>query len=300
MATVAGERISVVDLGKETITDIDLQKKHYSVITFADMARAMAALSSNANTKDSDVDFTFKADVKNTGATRTVNGTTATQAILTITMEGTDKNGERVNMIMSSDMWLASSVAGYDEVQTFYLRMAQKMAFNPTAGFLGAVMAQQPGMSKGLAQVAKEASKINGVPLIQVMRMSAAGAGMPTAAQVSQAQTEANGQQATPSAGDAGAQAAASAATRQTGRLGGIAAGLGGFGGFGRRKKQQEQRQPQQPSGATGSQSAAPPGTIIELTTELTAFSSGAVEASRFEVPAGFKQVEHGMAKQLK
>jgi hypothetical protein len=38
----------------------------------------------------------------------------------------------------------------------------------------------------------------------------------------------------------------------------------------------------------------------MELTTELTSFSSGAADSSKFEVPAGFKQVEHDMAKQLK
>jgi hypothetical protein len=316
LATVTSDRISVIDLGKETVTDIDLQKKQYSVITFADMARAMAALSSKANSKGSDVDFTFKADVKNTGASRAVNGVPTSQSILTITMEGTDKkSGEKVNMIVSSDMWVTSSVSGYDEVQSFYARMAQKMAFNPTAGFLGAMMAQQPGMSKGFSEMAKEASKINGVPVIQVMRMSAAGAGMPTEAQMAQAQQAQSSEAQAPqqeqpavSASEAAGAAAAGAASGRSGRLGGIAAGLGGFGGFGRRKKQQEEAQQQtkqqperqaQPS-APASQGATPPGVFMELTTELTSFSPAPVDASKFEVPPGFKQVEHDMAKQLK
>ena len=45
---------------------------------------------------------------------------------------------------------------------------------------------------------------------------------------------------------------------------------------------------------------ATPPGTLMELTTELTAFSSGAVDSAKLSVPAGFKQVEHPMAKELR
>ena len=79
---------------------------------------------------------------------------------------------------------------------------------------------------------------------------------------------------------------------------------FGGFGGFGRKKKQQQEEQsappPQQQQAAAApppTTSQVPPGTLMELTTELTSFSSGAADASKFEVPAGFKQVEHDMQK---
>ncbi len=35
----------------------------------------------------------------------------------------------------------------------------------------------------------------------------------------------------------------------------------------------------------------------MEMTTELTGFSSAPVDASRFQVPAGFKQVDSDMLK---
>jgi hypothetical protein len=35
----------------------------------------------------------------------------------------------------------------------------------------------------------------------------------------------------------------------------------------------------------------------MEITSELSGFSSGPVDASKFEVPAGFKQVESEMLK---
>ena len=38
----------------------------------------------------------------------------------------------------------------------------------------------------------------------------------------------------------------------------------------------------------------------MEMTTELTAFSSAPVDAAKLNVPDGFKQVEHEMKKALK
>jgi hypothetical protein len=68
-------------------------------------------------------------------------------------------------------------------------------------------------------------------------------------------------------------------------RLGGIAGGLGGLG----RKKEEPAKQ-------------APPEitwqevTLLEQVTELTNLSS-TVDATKFQIPAGFKQVEHEMKK---
>jgi hypothetical protein len=39
---------------------------------------------------------------------------------------------------------------------------------------------------------------------------------------------------------------------------------------------------------------------MMEMTTELMSFSSAPVDASKFEVPPAFKQVEHPMTKALK
>jgi hypothetical protein len=38
----------------------------------------------------------------------------------------------------------------------------------------------------------------------------------------------------------------------------------------------------------------------MEMTTELSAFSSGSVDSARLQVPSGYKQVEHSMTKALK
>jgi hypothetical protein len=306
MAMVNGDRINVIDLNKETFTDIDIKNKTYATITFAEMQAAMAKMAEKMK-GNKDADFTFSADVKNTGASRVVNGMDAKQTVLTLKMEGTDKkSGNKMDMIVASDMWMAPSMAGYDEVRNFYVKMGQKMSWSPNSGFFGAFAAQQPGMSKGMSEVYKEMSKLEGVPVLQIVRMSGAGTGMSeadmAAAQQAQQQAEQQQQQQpAPSVSDAAGQAATGAALGKSGRVGAIAGGLGGFGGFGRKKKQQqEEPAPQQtppPQQQQPAASQAPPGTLMELTTELTSFSSGPADASKLEVPAGFKQVEHDMQK---
>ena len=75
---------------------------------------------------------------------------------------------------------------------------------------------------------------------------------------------------------------------------------LGGFGRFGRRKPKeepkkeepkQEQTPPQQQQPQQGSAS------LMEMTVEMSGLTQAPVDASRFQVPSGFKMVESPMKK---
>jgi hypothetical protein len=317
LSTASAHHISIIDLNAETMTDVDVDKKTYAVITFAEFTRAMQQMSEKMGEKTGDGSMNFKADVKQTGATRAINGFQTKETILTIEIEGQDKkSGEKGAMTVVTDMWLAPDLPGYEEVRSFYTRMAQKLAWTPGMGGMGAMMGRQAGMMKGMSEMYKEASKLQGVPVLQVVRMGGMAGGMSEAdmakMQEAQAQSQQQQQQAPPppSAGDAAGSAATGAALGRMGKLGGLAGAAGGFGGFGRKKKQQQQETPppqpqaQTPPPASSPQStpgsATPPGTLMEMTTELTAFSSAPVDPAKLAVPAGFKQVEHEMKKALK
>ncbi len=60
------------------------------------------------------------------------------------------------------------------------------------------------------------------------------------------------------------------------------------FGGFGKKKKQDEP--PPAANSGTSAQPAA--AVLVESNTQLTSFSQAAVDASQFNPPAGYKQVE--------
>jgi hypothetical protein len=293
MVNLSPDNAQIIDLSKETITSVDFQKKTYAVITFDEMRRALDEMARKMQGKKDpqQPEMQFDVSVKDTGDTQTVNGLPAKRVILTIKMEGQDqKSGEKGSFDVVTDMWLSQQVSGYDQVQRFYQRMAERMNWTPGSGMMTG-MPNAAGMSKGMAQMYRESSKLEGVPVRQIVRMGASGQmraqGAPPPAQAQR--QEQQQQEAAPSVGQA------------LGRIG----GLGRLGGLGRKKKeepppqaQQQQPEPQTASGApaaTGSPSA--PGSLMEMTIESSNFSNAPVDASKFAVPAGFKQVEHDMIR---
>ena len=282
MAHIGANHISVIDLKSETITDIDPVKKTYSVITFADMAKAMQQMSDKMaeKGKEQKADMNFKASLKETGEKKVISGFNTKEVVLTIEMEATDqKSGNKGAMTVVSDMWLTPQIPGYEDVKDFYKRMATKLAWTPG----GNAMAMQRGdMMKGMGQLAKESAKLEGVPILQIMKMGVAGdgTGMPPSGSAEKPR------QAAPPPPTAGEMAASAIAGRF------------GVGGFGKKKKPVEE-QPAQTTTAPA-QSSDSSGSLIEMTTESTNFSTASIDASRFDVPSGFKKVDHPMEKALR
>jgi hypothetical protein len=299
MAQLSSTIGHIIDLDKETITDIDFQKRTYSVVTFAQMAEALKQLEAKMKSEkgSEQANLNVKASVKETGQTKPFSGVTAREMVVTLEMEGTDqKTGQTGTfMVITADMWIAPQ-AGYDEVSQFHQRMGQKLNWAPGAG----MFSQGRGdIARAMADVQKEAAKLDGLPVFQVVKMGmkgepgqagAAGAARP-AEQPPARQPEAQPAER-PSVGGA------------LGRLGG--GRLGRLGGLGRGKKTETQPEPQQPqppaetAPAQGQQQADLSGALMEITTELTNFSSAPVDASKFEVPAGFRQVESETVKALR
>ncbi len=279
MAHATPESVTVIDLSKETITEIRLKQKTYSVMTFAQMAQFLDQMSKKAaKENEGKADLNFKASVKETGQTRQISGLNTHEVILTLLMEGTDKEtGNKGSMNMTSNMWMATDVPGYQEMNAFYQRMAQKLAWMPGSG----VFTQGRGdIAKAFGDLQKEASKLQGVPVLQTVVMGGAGTGQP---------------------GQPAAQPAPKQEQRESPSIGGALGRLGGLGGLGRRKKEEpkQEEQPQPAASGSGASAGAPAGTLLEMTTETTNFSTASVDPSRFEVPAGFKQVENEMVKAL-
>jgi hypothetical protein len=88
-----------------------------------------------------------------------------------------------------------------------------------------------------------------------------------------------------PSAGDVAKQSAASALASHF--------GLGGFG----KKKQNDQPPPDQNSGQNANTPPPTSAILMESQTTTSKFSSDPVDASHFDVPAGYKQVQLQMEK---
>ena len=301
MARISALSGHIIDLDRETITEINFQKRTYSVMTFAQMAEALKQMEAKLQSakQEQGGELSVKASVKDTGQIKEFSGLTAREKVLTIEMEGTDQqSGQKGGMVMISNMWLAP-VAGYEEIRSFHQRMAQKLNWSPDAG----MFAQgRSDISRAMAALNKEAAGLDGLAVFQVVKMGMKGdpnqpaaAGTSTPAQQPQARQQEQPPAEKPSVGGA------------LGRLGG--GRLGGLGGLGRRKKSEPQpeqpaQQPPPPAAETAPAQQGPPpdlsGSLMEMTSELTGFSNTPADPSKFEVPSGFKQVESEMLKGLR
>ena len=135
------------------------------------------------------------------------------------------------------------------------------------------MLAQNPGAGQALGDMAKEMQKLDGVPIMQVMRMGTTTNGQPL-----------------PAASEAPPPATPGRAKR--GRCGEAGHGFStdshfGFGGFGKKKQDPP---PDQNQNAAQAQ----PTSAILMETQITTsnFSSAPVDPSHFDVPAGYKQVQ--------
>jgi len=174
----SADSATVIDLDKETITHIDYAKKTYSVRTFAQMKQAMDEMSQKmASQKGGQpADMQFDIKMKDTGQIKTINGNTAHEMVMTMVMQGSDaKSGAKGGIDVTTDMWIAPSVAGYDEVKNFSRRMSQKLAWAPGQNPL----ISRPDMQRAMAELYKEGSKMDGMPVYQTMKMGGSMEGMP-------------------------------------------------------------------------------------------------------------------------
>jgi len=289
LANVSPDEIQIIDLDKETITQIDVQKRTYSVMTFDQMKQAIENARQQmkqeaakqqpqpANPEAQDVKMSFDVKVRKTGAQKEISGLQSTEAILTMTMTATNtQNQQSGNLAITNDMWMVPEVPGYDQVRDFYKRFAAKMA-DATVEFgydFSKMLAQNPGANQAIGDMSKEIQKLDGVPIMQVMRMGTSANGQPLPAASESPSTP---EPAGPSAGD----------VAKAGMSSVISSHLGGFGGFGKKK------QSNPPPDQNANQASAQPQAAILMETKVTTsnFSSAPVDPSHFDIPKGYTQV---------
>jgi cell pole-organizing protein PopZ len=289
MARINPSSTEIIDLDKETITRIDHQNKTYTVMTFEQMKQQMQEAQQRARQEarqqppseqqpSQPPQLTFKATVKNTGVSKSVAGLDASEEILAMTLEGTDqKTGQNGGMAITNDMWMAPEIPGYEEVREFNRRLAAKVGMMFADAFKPLMANMQPGSGEAMGEMAKEMSKLKGIPVQQIMRMGATANGQPLPAASEAPLPQSHG----PSAGEVAQQGAASAITSKLGRF-------GGFGGFGGRRHKGGDSEPSSQSQANADKAQS---VLLESSTELTSFSSAPLDDARFSVPAGYTQV---------
>jgi len=233
MKTERANSTTIIDLEAQTLTRIDRTNKTYTVTKFNDLGAGAHA-----------VDLDVKAEVKSTGQKKTINGYNASQVVMTMEMDMPQAQQAGIKPQMEIEIWVSPDVPGTQELRAFYRRNASR--------FPWAAMASggNPGMQKAIANLQRRMAELDGVPVLQVVRLKSGGGAGPSSAQMAQmaearAQLEALTKQG-------GAQAAA--AQQALARMGAM----------------------------TGS------GSLMEITTESSGFSTSTIPEAVFDVPVGY------------
>ena len=265
----------IIDLAEEKIYDLDLKKKSYKVTTFAELRRRMEEAQKKAdedaskdagrnkdkpaaagpNAKEMEVDF----DVKNTGAKKAINGFDTHQSIVTVTVREKGKTVEQGGgMVLTSDLWLAPTIAAMKEIADFDARYAQKLYGTMVAGVsaeqMAAAMALYPMMKQAFGKMTAEGGKVDGTAIQTTTTMDSVKSADQMAEEAKSGDNE--GKAASP---------------------GGVGGMLGGFA-----KKMAQKK-------SSGDEAAKPRATFMTMTSEVLKVVTD-VAASDVTVPTGFKE----------
>lgn len=296
-----GGKAEIIDLDGRRMIDLDTQKRVYSVVTFDEMRTALqnaqekARAEQGKNTaQNPNVKITPKIETTPTGNTKVIldQPTHEVKVRMEMEMQSQDpkQQAQTATMWFNTNAWVAPSVAGYEQIQQFYVRMAKEMDWVP-----GAVMGGSPQLATSMTEFRKQTTNMKGFPLLQYASFGMAGSGMPSGSETSSQSESRHGSESS------------SSSNRVSSPSDAIAKSIGGmFGGFGKKKKKQEQPEDEaaktsQPD--TDHNPAAPPSnssSLMEMTVQVTSYSAAPLDTSAFEIPAGFAQVQEGADKVIR
>jgi hypothetical protein len=275
----AGEGSEIVRLDEDKMYSLDNRKKTYTETTFAErraeLQKAMEQMQkgqasqqqATSGVDESECEWSEpKADVLRSGEKAQIAGYEAERVTVLATQScKSKKTGEVCDFGLMLDQWIAPQFEASKEAQAYYMAYAEKMGFGAAGSRDFAERAQSLfGGYKGLwSEVAAKMREVNGHPV-----RSSFGLGVGGAQCQSTQQTQAQGgPQSPPSLG---------------GALGGA---LGGV--FGRKKEEAP--------AATPAPTPTMPGGLMPLmtvSTELVSVNTSTVDATRFDVPAGYKKAD--------
>jgi hypothetical protein len=310
----ADGKIQIIDLEGRRFIEIDPQKKTYSEMTFDEMKAAMDRAmervqqqpqpqSKPQDSKPQDAKATVNAKVNVTPGTATwkILGQTANEMKVQIDMEVTAQptndgqasapanaqaSGQPAGPVSGTisttvDTWVAPDVPGYKELGEFYMRMGKETNWVPPAS-----THVDPRVSESLGELQKNQSTLRGLPLLEYVTTSMVlPPGSTTDAQNLN-----------------GSTSSASGPTSNNPPTSASDAMMKGLGGmFGGRKKKNDAATDANSQSSPNSQNPPPPpstpGSLMEMTMQVTSFSDTELDASIFEVPAGYARVASPFAQ---
>jgi hypothetical protein len=264
----------IIDLQEEKVYDLDMRHKTYKVTTFDQLRQQMQEAQRKAEEsakkqsgkpeaqpqqqQEPQQQMQVDVDVKNTGATKTINGFDTHEVVTTITMHEKGKTiDESGGMILTSDAWLAPAIPQMKEIADFDRRYAEKL-YGPTiagasADQMAAAMAMYPLLKDALGRMSTEGAKLDGTPIQSTVTIDSVKSADEMAQEKKQSEQDDS--------------------VKPAGGLGGM------FGGFAKRAIKKKE----------GGDTPQARATFMTVTNEVLKVATS-VDAADLAVPAGFKE----------
>jgi hypothetical protein len=181
MSSIGDRAGQIIDLGEERVYQLDVRKKEYTIVTFAEMRRQMEEMRKRLSQQTTQAgeaerpaggagqDIEIDVNVQETDQRKSIAGHSARQVILTLTLRQKGKTlDEGGGIVMANDLWIAPSVAALDEVAAFQAKYAQAI--------FGSAVAVDPRQASGISalipafgalasRLAEEGRKLQGTTL---------------------------------------------------------------------------------------------------------------------------------------
>jgi hypothetical protein len=161
MALMVKGHTTVIDIAAETITEIELSKKTYSVLPFAQMKKVLEDAAARIPQEDS-----FKVTTQNPGQNKIFGILSASETILTLVGASGGQN-------ITVDSWIGT-VPGYEQMVDFNRRLAAKMGEAFASG-IAQLALSTPETLQGFGEAAKELNKAPGAPLQTSIKITGPG-----------------------------------------------------------------------------------------------------------------------------
>jgi len=312
-----GPHVDIVRLDLDKIDHLDVAKKEYTEMTFAQLREQMQQAMSQAGSaqrqeepKPTSIDESQcewsdpKADVKRTGETATVAGYDAERLTITASQACKDKqSGQVCEFVLSLDEWLAPKFTASAEAQKYTRAYAQKMGLGTatTSRDIAERAQSMFGRYKGIwTEVASKTKDMKGYPVKTTFAFAVGGPQCKNSQQ-SDSSTKTSSDKTTSSDNTQSQPTNPAAVAAQIGDK---------ISGLFHKKSDNPPPADASAGASTGTSgasastapaaSAAPPMPpmpegmipVITMGSELVSVSTATVDPGVFEIPAGFKKVE--------
>jgi hypothetical protein len=159
----------IIDLSEERVYELDVRRKEYRVVTFAQLREQWKKAQADAEKAAKDMppdqrqdpsqagkQVEIKVDVQETGQTKSIAGQQAKQVMVIVTaLEKGRTLEESGGMVMTNDVWIAPRVAALDEIAAFDMKFF-KAVYGDDLMAAAQQMASLLAMYPSLQQVSKQ------------------------------------------------------------------------------------------------------------------------------------------------